>query len=359
MVGEMDFEEVEDMEQMKKEFKGYRYQNGLVRMNPENWTMLKRTAELLPTYSKMEVRPSDVWVASYPKTGTTWTQELVWQVANNVDIEGGKVVLNQRFPFLEHESLIDVPLKIQGVWGRLSAMFFHATQWWSRVRWNKPRSWLVHNNFADRLGAESKEKKRFIKTHLPFSLLPPSLVDTAKVIYVARNPHDVMVSYYHHHRLFKGLGYVGTLGDFANRFMNNQLMFGPFFSHIDEGWSFKDHPNVLFIFYEEMKKDLKSVIGKVSKFLNKPLSDEQVETLQNHLDINNFRNNPAVNNEDLKTMGLLEKEGSFIRKGEVGGWIKEFGKFPGLEQSFNRWVEDNITKCNAAFPSMKIETASK
>ena len=28
-------------------------------------------------------------------------QELVWQVANDVDFEGGKAPLNQRFPFLE------------------------------------------------------------------------------------------------------------------------------------------------------------------------------------------------------------------------------------------------------------------
>lgn len=38
---------------------------------------------------------------------------------------------------------------------------------------------------------------RFVKSHLPLSLLPPSLLDTTKVVYVARDPRDVIVSYYY------------------------------------------------------------------------------------------------------------------------------------------------------------------
>jgi hypothetical protein len=46
------------------------------------------------------------------------------------------------------------------------------------------------------------KSKRFIKTHLPFSLMPPSVMkNKAKVIYVARNPKDVIVSFYYFHRL--------------------------------------------------------------------------------------------------------------------------------------------------------------
>ena len=49
----------------------------------------------------MTVRPSDVFVVSFPKCGTTWAQELVWQVANGIDLEGGKTDLMERFPFME------------------------------------------------------------------------------------------------------------------------------------------------------------------------------------------------------------------------------------------------------------------
>ena len=37
----------------------------------------------------MPVRENDIWVVTFPKCGTTWTQEMVWQIANNVDIDGG------------------------------------------------------------------------------------------------------------------------------------------------------------------------------------------------------------------------------------------------------------------------------
>ena len=40
--------------------------------------------------------------------GTTWSQELIWQVVHGVDLEGGKKDLNERFPFLEFDTLLNV-----------------------------------------------------------------------------------------------------------------------------------------------------------------------------------------------------------------------------------------------------------
>ena len=140
----------------------------------------------------------------------------------------------------------------------------------------------------------------------------------AKVVYVVRNPLDVLVSYYHHHKLITAHGYVGDLPSFAQRFMRNEIMQGPFFPHVHEAWAIKDHPNLLFIFYEDMKKDLRNVIARVSKFLEAPLTPEQVERLVEHLDIKNFRNNPAVNPTDLgKIVGFMTGSGNFVRSGKV------------------------------------------
>merc|ERR1711892_345448 len=334
---EIAWAEVEDNEGIKREFSGY--QNGLVRCTHGGWTMKPETAGMVPTYSKLEVRPSDVWVVTYPKCGTTWTQEMVWQVVNKVDLEGGKTELGERFPFIELDSMVDIPWMLPGLWGKFSSLMFNGAMWWSGFKWYDPYSWLGYNSFVEKVTAMEQTKRRFIKSHLPLSLLPANLVETAKVIYVARNPTDVMVSYYYHHKLIKGHGYVGDLPNFAKRFMNNQIMMGPFFPHIEEGWFLKDHPNVLFIFYEDMKRDLNAVIDKASKFLDSPLTEDQIETLVDHLDIKNFRKNPAVNNEIFKTLGFFEKEGNFIRKGVVGGWKQEFESFPDLDEEFNRWVE--------------------
>ena len=260
----------------------------------------------------MEVRQDDVWVVTFPKCGTTWTQELVWQVAHNCDFEGGKQLLEERFPFLEVETLMDPEVKVE------------------------------EEDFVDKLAATFS--RRFIKTHLPLSLLPSNLLDTAKVVYVARNPRDVIVSFYHHNKLIKLFDFVGDLPEFARWFIRDKVFRSPFFPHVEEAWAVRDHPNMIFLFYEEMEKDLKEVICRVAGFLDTQLTEEQVTQLVEHLDIKNFRNNPAVNLEFCKENGSFNLEGSFIRKGKVGGWKEEFKDYPEVDREVNIWVEENMKK---------------
>jgi hypothetical protein len=61
---------------------------------------------------------------------------------------------------------------------------------------------------------------RYIKTHLPLNLLPSQVQNRTKqpkIIYVARNPKDVCVSFYHHRVLIEG--YKGTVNDFVEEFV--------------------------------------------------------------------------------------------------------------------------------------------
>lgn len=136
--------------------------------------------------------------------------------------------------------------------------------WWESFRLSKPSSWLGkyftvnswtgvtllclwagYRNCVEFL--KDMDERRFIKSHLPLSLLPPNLLHTAKVIYVARNPKDAMVSFYHHHKLIKAHGYVGDLPTFAKRMTKDQLMGNPFFPHLEEAWEQRNHPNMLFM----------------------------------------------------------------------------------------------------------------
>lgn len=65
-------------------------------------------------------------------------------------------------------------------------------------------------------------QQRFIKTHLPFKILPPSIMDKrAKVVYVARHPRDVVVSYYHLNKLYRTQGYVNDFETFFEYFMKD------------------------------------------------------------------------------------------------------------------------------------------
>lgn len=63
---------------------------------------------------------------------------------------------------------------------------------------------------------------RFVKTHLPMSFLPPNIVDTAKVIYIARDARDIAVSSYHHAKLFRVLDFAGDFKDFWELFVSDR-----------------------------------------------------------------------------------------------------------------------------------------
>ena len=53
------------------------------------------------------------------------------------------------------------------------------------------------------------------------------------VVYVARNPRDCCVSYYHHQTLFdEGYRFTGEFEDFARLFREGLLNYGDYWSHL-------------------------------------------------------------------------------------------------------------------------------
>lgn len=69
-------------------------------------------------------------------------------------------------------------------------------------------------------------------------------------------------------------------------------------------------------------QDLPTAVRKVAKFLGKSFNDEQVNKLCEHLKIDNFRNNPSVNYDIMKELGILKSgEQAFIRNGKVYGFV--------------------------------------
>ena len=80
--------------------------------------------------------------------------------------------------------------------------------------------------------AKNATSPRVIKTHLPFEMLPPNLLDTCKVIFVCRSPKDACVSFYNHY-LNVTVGeynFKGNFSDFAGLFMNGMVQFGDYWT---------------------------------------------------------------------------------------------------------------------------------
>lgn len=81
----------------------------------------------------------------------------------------------------------------------------------------------IKDNFKEEYDTLKEQKtRRFIKTHIPVQLMPQSIFDVgAKVIYVARNPKDVAVSYYHFHKTLPVFQYTGDFETFSQLFVND------------------------------------------------------------------------------------------------------------------------------------------
>ena len=147
----------------------------------------------------LKPREDDIWLVTYPKCGTTMSQELLWQMSRgcNINSEESKTQLFTRSPFLEMGGM------------RLEGDCINKNE--RPVYLQDPITY-----------AESLKSPRILKTHLPVSMLPPSVLKTSKVIVVARNVKDACVSFYHHEKLLKHHGWSGSFEDYVEFFMDGK-----------------------------------------------------------------------------------------------------------------------------------------
>ncbi|NXA40660.1 ST1C1 Sulfotransferase, partial [Eudromia elegans] len=235
-----------------------------------------------------KARPDDLLIATYAKAGTTWTQEIVDMIQNNGDIQKCKRDSTyKRHPFLE---------------------------------WYLPKS-SIHSLAL----AEAMPSPRTLKTHLPVQLLPPSFWEqNCKIIYVARNAKDNLVSYYHFHRMNKALPDPETWENFFEKFMAGKVLWGSWYDHVKGWWKAKDKHRILYLFYEDMKENPKREIQKIMKFLERDLEEETLDQIIHHTDFEVMKDNPMANyTKDF--VGIMDHSISpFMRKGLVGDWKNYF-----------------------------------
>ncbi|XP_063594406.1 sulfotransferase 1E1-like [Penaeus indicus] len=328
--------------------------------------------ELSDIFSRFQ--EDDVLVMTFPRSGTTWTQEIVWTMRNQLDVDTAAAVpLDARVPFIETQShrqgLPPRPMPGRGSSHPVSLDSIippHASppsevveHFRRRHPGTNPKGGGVYLDLVDALGSP-----RTIKTHLPFSVLSPDLVNCCKVVYVARNPKDVAVSFYHQQRLVKSAEYVGSFHEYMVDFWCQDhhtrgdeilctVLRAPYWSHLAEGWARRHHPNVLFLFYEDMKEDFLRELGRLNSFLQTGLTESQLQTVARHASFPGMKSRGATNpTAALQEAGNFKKgEADFIRKaqcqhrdsltfhssGITGDWTNFFT--PDLEEKFQEWME--------------------
>ncbi|KAJ9583707.1 hypothetical protein L9F63_021952, partial [Diploptera punctata] len=95
---------------LRKECKSPIYPAASVRINPSGCAHTDLYRQHAERFRDFQIRENDVWIASYPKCGTTWTQEMVWLIGNDLDFDKArKLPLNERVPFFEAPAIASMP----------------------------------------------------------------------------------------------------------------------------------------------------------------------------------------------------------------------------------------------------------
>ncbi|XP_033118152.1 sulfotransferase 1C4-like isoform X3 [Anneissia japonica] len=173
--------------------------------------------------------------------------------------------------------------------------------------------------------ATRKPSPRLIKTHLPPQHMAKQLtIKRPKIVYVGRNPKDNAVSLYNFYRANTYLRTYETWNEFFEAFCADDVIYGSWFDMNIYWWNLRNEDNVLFIKYEDMKKDLASVIEGVSEFFGWPISDGKLQDIVKHCTFDSMKKNPKANLSDNKHID--QSISAFLRKGEVGDWKNYFTK---------------------------------
>jgi aryl sulfotransferase len=279
----------------KVKFRAARVRHGAVSFPPGTCS-----ADSLARAVAYRPRADDVFVVTQMKCGTTWMQHVVYEVlhrGNGTIVESG-VTMYALAPWLE---------------GRQS----------------------VPMDRAEPLGTE--RASRIIKTHLPVSLCPFS--PEARYIYVARHPVSCFASC---------MDFVATnvgrmapdLPAYEEWYRSPDLMWwGTWTDHVKGWWArSRQETNVLFVHFEEMKRDLPGIVRKVAAFLGvAPLSEQELARvvekcgfayMQEHQD--NFEMHPP---HILQTNAEMFKRGTADRHKDVPGDVRK---------RLNAWVVEEM-----------------
>ena len=184
-------------------------------------------------HMERNLRSDDVVVCSYPKSGTNWVKQIVQMVRFR-----GDPALVERYAEVDLSTMINLPEAIP------------------------------HFDFA----AVEEPKPRAFFSHLPCS----EIAKGARYIYVVRDMPDVAAS------LFKYLGYVKgnfvnhDVNDVAQLMMDSLLFSGSWEAHVAGFWQQRQNPNVLFLTFEGMKRDLAGTVARIAAFMNFTLTEEEL-----------------------------------------------------------------------------------
>ncbi|XP_042347409.1 cytosolic sulfotransferase 3-like [Plectropomus leopardus] len=233
-----------------------------------------------------QARPDDILIATYPKAGTTWVSYILDLLYFGQTERQRSVPIFERVPFLEVHFL----------------------------------SFGSGTELADNLPTSP----RLIKTHFPVQFVPKSFwQQNCRMVYVARNAKDNLVSYFHFDRMNMGQPEPGDWSNYVHRFMEGKMVWGSWYDHVNGWWKKKQtYPKIHYMFYEDLIEDTGREIDKLCSFLGLSRSDEEKKRVAGGSHFDNMKKDNMANYSTIKVMDF--KISPFMRKGKVGDWKNHF-----------------------------------
>jgi hypothetical protein len=225
---------------------------------------------------------TDVLITTAPKAGTTWMQQILYQMRSGGDTDFDNI--DTVVPWLE--------------------------------RPRKGKSWRQVLDDYDAL-----PRPRLFKTHCTAEQTPG--IGTASIILTMRDPRDCCVSFYHHL-----MNMTDSARDMAGHqrpasfaaHVDTWLKFAAWFRNVKSWWPYRDHEKVLLLRYQDLKRDLGAVVDQIAAFLGWVLTPEQKAKVLEYSSFDWMKAHDEKFSRQTESGEASFKPGRFIRQGKVGAY---------------------------------------